>query len=204
MAGARWTEEEWQAYIAKNKQNLEENIKNLGLNKPKKKTKKRKGVEVKPIIDSLKNPTKRISYKNDTLSIWWGGARLLTVNELFAIFQYRKYETFAYKKQWKELIKSTVSMLDKKPFFDKNVEMILYRSGKKLIDLDSFSTIFKYAIDGLKDEGIISDDNPNVISSIMPWQITGEPEVGIQLKPGKEIYLPKENVLDVWDLRQKY
>lgn len=115
-------------------------------------------------------------------SCWFSGARVLTLNELFSTLQSRKYEIFIYKKKWKLLIKEAVQINKNIPIFNGPTRIYLYRRGKRLIDLDSFQTIFKYAIDGLRQEGILPEDNPNIVVEIIPIQEKGEPAVGIRLE----------------------
>lgn len=118
-----------------------------------------------------------------TVSLWFPNARVLTLNELFTTLQNRNYEVFKYKDQWKKIISDTaLSMGSHKPFFDGPTRIYLFRRGKRLIDLDSFQTIFKYIIDGLRYSGIISEDNPNIVVEIIPIQEKGEPCVGIKLE----------------------
>ncbi len=150
--------------------------------------KKRKGISLKPIMESLREPQMRVSASSDDFSVWFDGARVLTVNELIALYQYRKYETFAYKVRWKNLIQRAVDELlltQKPPYFSEKTRLVLYRRGKRLVDLDSLPTVFKYAIDGLKKAGLISEDNPNVIVEVIPIQEKGLPAIGLRLE-----YLP--------------
>lgn len=117
------------------------------------------------------------------LFLWFTGARVLTLNELFSTLQSRKYEIFIYKKKWKQLIQEAVLLnKDPIPLFNGPTRIYLYRRGKKLIDLDSFQTIFKYAIDGLRQSGIIPEDNPNIVVEIIPIQEKGETSVGIRVE----------------------
>lgn len=51
------------------------------------------------------------------------------------------------------------------------VRLTLIRGSTKEPDLDNLVASFKSIIDGLKDAGIISDDNPRVVSEIKPrWE----------------------------------
>jgi len=146
--------------------------------------KKRKGVEVGPILASLKAPlVYAVATPQPTLSLWFDGARLLTVNELFSILQYRKHQTYAYKKAWRQLIhRALEGMEGPRPFFDGPTRIWLYRRGKGLVDLDSLPPMFKYAIDALRREGIIADDNPQIIVEPKLLQEKGLPAVGMRLE----------------------
>jgi hypothetical protein len=208
----RWTEEQWKAHLASRESSLPEQVRQLGLSgkRPipplegaKEVKKKRQGVDVQTILDTLKAPEILARYEpsSQALSIYFGGARLLSVNELFSIFQYRKHASFKYKKRWKALVGEALALLPAKiQQYPGTVQITLYRSGKKPIDLDSFYTIFKYLIDGLKEHGVIADDNPWVVARIEPWQVQGSPEVAIQVKPIDPPVPRDEGVRQAWAL----
>lgn len=153
---------------------------------------KSKGINVKNITDALSTTLfeSKVSYNENgpVLSLWFTGARVLTVNELFAIMQYRKYDTFKYKKMWKQLIFNAISLIpeNERPFYDGATKVTLFRRGTKLIDLDSFQTVFKYALDGLTICRIIADDNPEIIVETKPIQQKGEHAIGIRLEKIKD------------------
>ena len=157
--------------------------------------KKRKGTDVNVIINSLKNSIISTSYSNkkdkEYLCIWFTGARVLTLNQIFAILEKRPYEIFKYKKVWQECINNAIMTIpsNNRPYFYKNTRLTLFRRGVKLADMDSFQTVFKYCIDGLRYGGILAEDNPNIISEIIPIQQKGSTSVGIMLENIKE----KEN-----------
>ena len=163
----------------------------------------RRGVEVTPIVHSLKGALVEAASTPDSLSLWMGGVRLLTVNELFSIYQYRKNQTFAYKKASRKVVKRALDALppgQPRPFFDGPTRLWLCRRGKRLVDLDSLSTMFKYAIDALRAEGIIDDDNPNIIVEIIPLQEKSRfPSVGLRLEK-----VPDWKPQSVEDLRQTW
>lgn len=148
--------------------------------------KKRRGVSVSPIIRSLHSPfIYARAEPGPTLSLWFDGARLLTVNELFSIFQYRKHETYAYKKAWRKLIERSIQALPKGqavPFFDGPTRIWLYRRGKQLVDLESLPVMFKYAVDALRIQGVIPDDNPEIIVEPRLLQEKGLPTVAMRLE----------------------
>lgn len=59
----------------------------------------------------------------------------------------------------------------KVPF--KKVELTLIRGSSRKTDLDNIIASFKPLIDGLKDAGIITDDNPSVVVKIHAhWEQT--------------------------------
>jgi len=160
--------------------------------------KKRQGVKVDPILNSLRSCKISASSSADHVALQFEGARLLTVNELFAILQFRKFQTFGYKKLWHQLVKKSVGLLVEKPFFTENVKLILYRRGKKLVDLDSVPVMFKYAIDALRKEGLIEDDNPTVVVSVEIIQEKGEPSVGIRLERVKRSQMDPGEAWTKW------
>lgn len=147
---------------------------------------KRKGVDVAPIVGSLRAPNIRVEAgAGPTLSLWFEGARMLTVNELFSIFQYRKHDTFRYKKAWRQAIGRAIAMLppdQPRPYFGGPTRIWLYRRGRSLVDLDSLPTMFKYAIDPLRHEKILADDNPTIVVESRLLQERGEPAVAMRLE----------------------
>lgn len=151
-----------------------------------KKKAKRKGVDVAPIVASLKAPLVYTAVTDQpTLSLWFDGARMFTVNELFSIQQYRKHEVFGYKKAWRKLIERAIEMVREQhavPRFEGPTRLWLYRRGQKKVDLDSLPAMFKYAIDSLRREGVISDDNPEIIVEPRLLQEVGMPAVGMRLE----------------------
>lgn len=148
--------------------------------------KKRRGVSVSPIIKSLRSPfIYSKAEPGPTLSLWFDGARLLTINELFSILQYRKHETYAYKKAWRKLVENAIYALPKgqdKPYFDGPTRIWLYRRGAKLVDLDALPAMFKYAVDALRIHGVIPDDNPEIIVEPRLLQEQGLPTVAMRLE----------------------
>lgn len=151
--------------------------------------KKRKGTNVDAIMETLKNPVIECKCEKSEnkmiLYIWFTGARVLTLNELFSILQVTKYKTYPYKARWKELIELALLQLPLKdrPYFDGPTQITLYRRGKKLIDLDSFQVAFKYAIDGLRKSNIIAEDNPEIMVSTIPIQQKGNgTSIGLKIE----------------------
>jgi len=161
--------------------------------------KKRKGVNVSDIIETIEKSTISIKETDNSLSFWFDGARLLSVNEIFAILQIRKYELFKYKKTWHRVIKS---FLQKNPVsisFNGPTKLILYRRGAKLIDLDSFQTIFKFIIDALRKEGVLAEDNPLIVVDTISKQYKGDYSVGIRLEKMAPISTSEiDNIKEQW------
>lgn len=150
--------------------------------------KKKKGTDVNIIISSLKNSSITTLTSNEKgsekICIWFSGARVLTLNQIFAILEKRPYEVFKYKKVWQECINNAIMTipLDQRPYFNKTTRLTLFRRGTRLIDMDGFPTAFKYCIDALRYSGILSEDNPNIISEIIPIQQKGATSIGIMLE----------------------
>ncbi len=174
-----------------------------------KKSKKSQGIKTSEVNKLNKQSLVHFSSSDNHVSILFEGAKLLSVNQIFAILQYRKYEIFTYKKIWHELIKKVLddqslilrSENKKLPFFNEAVEITLFRQASRLVDEDAMSTMFKYIIDGLKrdDEenpnGILAEDNPKIVHRIVCYSEKGEPFVGIKVKKiieKKSSFSPKD------------
>lgn len=152
-----------------------------------KRARKRRGVEVAPIVGSLRTALIEGAATPLTLSLWFQEARLLSVNELFSIQQFRLFEVFGYKKASRKLIARAIEQLKHSspqplPFFEGPTRLSLYRRGKKPVDLDSLPAMFKYLTDSLRREGVISDDNPEVIVQLEVLQENGPPCLGMRLE----------------------
>lgn len=153
--------------------------------------KKSLGIDVKKsIIDENKKCLIELSYSKDHFSMSFTNARLLSVNQLFSILQYRKYEVFRYKKMWQDLIINELKKYNDLPFYSQECEIILYRQCSKKVkkvDSDALATMFKFIIDALKTQkpsgseesfqGVLSDDNPDVVHSIKLVQERGNENI---------------------------
>lgn len=132
------------------------------------------------IISSLQSCDIKIDGCNEPgkefISIWFYGARIMTLNEILRTIQSQKYEVFRYKKEWQKLMSKAILMLpkEKRPFFENECSFTLFRQGKRLIDLDGFQAAFKYAIDALCYENILSEDNPNIMHETKSIQSKGK------------------------------
>ena len=163
---------------------------------PKKLTTKKKYniVDVKGIKETNNNASVEVAYGEDYLALRWHGARLLSVNQIFALLQLskRKFELFSYKKLWHQMVRRALEQKNNVPFFDSGVELTLFLQSERMVDADSQSVMFKYLIDALKpmketDEqsawcGVLSDDDRRIVQSIKPIQIAGTPQVGIRIQ----------------------
>lgn len=161
---------------------------------------KAQGVKVSDLNKLNKHALSTTTSSDEHVSFLFMGAKLLSVNQIFAILQYRKYEIFAYKKIWHEIIKNNLDLLTydlktqgkKLPYFDSSVEITLFRQASRLVDEDAMSTMFKYIIDGLKRDskknpnGILAEDNPKIVHRIVCYSEKGEPAVGIKVKKIEE------------------
>ena len=137
------------------------------------KGKKRRGVSETPILTSIEKASIFVEASDRHLTIAFSGARLFTLNELFAIQQYRKYIVFAYKKAWHAKTREALLLLGrKKPRFDGPCKITYFRQGSRRVDNDSLAVMFKYILDALKDDperdgtpgwkGVFRDDDPTV------------------------------------------
>lgn len=161
------------------------------------KTKKKyTGIDVKKIITENKNCNSSIVYNESFIGMLFPNTKLLSVNQIFSILQYRKYELFTYKKSWQELVKNSLINKNNLPYFDDLVEITLFRQAPKLVDEDALSVMFKFIIDALKADkknnyqGILAEDNPKIVSRIILEQEKGENFVGIKIKD-----ISKDNII---------
>lgn len=144
--------------------------------------------------------TYEYSYSDTHFSILFHNAKLLSVNQIFAILQSGKYKIFSYKKKWHSIIQKILyeAYIESRrknetfPFFSENLELTLFRQAKRLVDEDAMTTMFKYILDALKKDsiknpyGIIADDNPKIIHRIHCYSNKGEPKIGIKIKICKD------------------
>ena len=134
--------------------------------------KKSSNFSYKDIISQVNNA--KIHYKYDkaerTVSIIFEDIKLITLNEMLAHLQIKtkRFGLFNYKKAIHDKISDFYSTLpeSEQANFKNKVDITLFRSGVRLIDNDSLPPSFKYYIDSLRECGIISDDNPDVIDDI--------------------------------------
>lgn len=143
------------------------------------------------IVNCIRDSTFEYKITESSISIVFYGAKLYSLNQIFALLQSRKYEIFKYKKEWHRKIKQVleqISLTEKIPYFNEPVQITLYRGAKKLVDEDSLTTMFKYIIDSLKKNnttnpnGVLSDDNQNVVSKILCYSSIEEPVIGIKIE----------------------
>lgn len=168
----------------KSKNNEPKTLKELISNKKEKTKKKKQGIDVAPILNSLDNSNPNAEWDDNNLLVDIPGGRILTYNEIYSILQYRKYEAFKYKKICKKVIARALNKKNKndKPYFDSPTRLTVWRVGTKEMDLDALPVVFKYFIDAFKKEGIIDDDNPNIIVEIKMLQDKGEHRLGLKLE----------------------
>ncbi len=156
--------------------------------------------DVKSINDLNKSCNFSYTFSENHFSFVIFGARLLSVNQLFAILQYRKYEIFKYKKVWHEIVNKIIEQgrneaLEKNipfPFFDEQVEITLFRQAPKLVDEDAMTTMYKFIIDGIKEDtkknnkGLITEDNPKIVHKISCYSEQGEYAIGFKVERIKD------------------
>lgn len=195
----RLTEKEYQEILNKNQKisisKSKSNIPNkVSLNNSSEK-KTKKLTTTYDIIKQNNDSKITTSISEEHFSIIFEGARLLSINQIFAILQSRKYEIFNYKKSWHTIIKKNLeeqywllkSQNKTLPFFDSNVEITIFRQAPRLVDEDSLITMFKYIIDAFKKTdkncyGILAEDNPKIVHKIESYSEKGEYCVGIKIK----------------------
>ena len=149
---------------------------------------KRRGVKVAPLVKSLNASlvfTRTQTTPVDRFSTWFDGARLLTANEMIQVLQTRPQAMYAYKKACRLLMERAVKAIHPAspvPFFDGPTRISLYRRGAKLVDLDALPVMFKYIVDAMRKEGVIADDNPEILVETRLLQEVGEPALAIRLE----------------------
>lgn len=157
---------------------------------------KKLGIKVKEkIVDLNNNCTIEVYYNQDYISILFIGARLLSINQIFSILQYRKHDIFQYKIMWQKLIDKALSDKKDLPTFNENCELILFRQSARLVDNDALTAMFKYIIDALKLDKdnkkayyVLTEDNPKVVSNIKFIQKKDKQHiVGIRIQKDKNI-----------------
>lgn len=143
---------------------------------------------------SIINSELKFKIDSNSITLMFIGARLLTVNQIFALLQSRKYEVFKYKKAWHQRVWLALCEIKSKhnlPLFDSAVELSLFRSDKRNVDEDSLTTMFKFLIDSLKinkenNLGILKDDNKTIVTKIHCFTSIGNPVVGIKIRLSNE------------------
>ena len=154
-------------------------------------------VNINTVIQSIKLANIRYSVSEDHLSLIFDDAILLSVNQIFAFLQREKQQIFffMYKKAWHlKIYEALIKIISDKqilPFFEQDVEITLLRQAPKEIDLDAITTMFKFIIDGLKKtqenpKGILAEDNPKVVHSILFHNEKGNNLIGIKIKRVKK------------------
>lgn len=147
--------------------------------------KKRKGVSTAPILDSLKTSVKTCFWTDDMLCVRMAGARVLSYNEIYSILQFRKYEAMRYKTACRSAIsdalKTPNTCTATRPFFAGPTALTLIRIGAKKMDRDALAIVFKHFLDALRKNGVIADDNPDIICRIETFHAVGEPSLTMAL-----------------------
>jgi hypothetical protein len=159
------------------------------------KKKKNTGVNVYRLIQDNKKAPIQTTVSEKHFSVTFDGARVLSINQIFAILQRRKEEIYAYKKYFHQAICDTLTLcannLAKEnkslPYFEDCVEITLFRQAPKLVDEDALTAMFKYMIDGLKrtkenPHGILADDNPKIVHNYRCYNEIGEPQLGLRVR----------------------
>jgi hypothetical protein len=145
------------------------------------------------VIKSIKGADITTAVSDMHIAIYFDGARLLTLNEILAVFPYQPYLIFAYKKAWAEKIDQALLILKsnarcKIPEFTESCVFVGFRSSTRLVDRDGLSPCFKYILDDLRNQKVLSpiqilkDDNPNLIVETPCYQVRGLHAVGIRLE----------------------
>lgn len=173
----------------------------------------RKQMNTYDIISQNQSAKITTTVSDDHFSVLFEGARLLSINQIFALLQNKKYQIFKYKKSWHNIIINVLtdtywdlkSQNKKMPFFDSQVEITIFRQAPRLVDEDALTTMFKYIIDAFKKTdknsfGILEEDNPKIVSKIESYSEKGEYCVGIKIrsiKNNEKTTYKKEDILNI-------
>lgn len=164
-------------------------------------------VDFDKVVQSIKESKISFTYDESSLLIILDGARVLSVNQIYALLQKRlnntkksiPYYIVTYKKIWSEKMNEIVEniILDSiknnqlLPNFNKyihngyKVKLFIYRQSTKLLDEDNIYGSFKVIIDCLRKKynflgieyNFIPDDNKNFISQIEPHQVKNKQNI---------------------------
>ena len=159
--------------------------------------KKSSSLNINKITQNNKEAIFQYTTSKEHLSLTMTGARLISVNQIFSSLQNPKLKLnlFSYKKTWHNLIKDNLFLIHHElikqtkelPFFDSQVEIIIFRQAPRLVDEDALATMFKFIIDALKRTkdnpyGILADDNPKIVHKITAHSDKGDYAIGIKVK----------------------
>lgn len=149
---------------------------------------------------SMNNAQARL--ENEWLALYFPNCSLLTTNELLRMNPYKRS---GYMKLCHQMVEQAVQslMLKEKPRFNGKVQVILFRSGESLVDLDAMGAMFKGLIDGLVVYDILKEDNPDVAADIKYFQQKGNNEIILKIKKireDEEVIIPQiswENISEL-------
>jgi hypothetical protein len=160
---------------------------------------KRPGLRINDLIDSIAQAPLDVRVVRDSqghlqeMVLWFAGARLLTYNQLISMFQKRLVQYFRYKKAWRKRMAKALDEIGATEgpcAFPGQVQIEVLRQSYRRVDRDGVTNLFKILIDALRhpEVGVITDDNPNVVVDVIPFQrivrrALGEPiGVGMRLR----------------------
>lgn len=171
---------------------------------------KNKGVDFKKVEKSIKECFAHVKIvdtsKEKSLSIILEGVRLVSLNEIFATLQIRKYEIFKYKKLWHNTITSIIKNYEGKfPVFkNEKIKITYFRQSPRFLDHDSLIPSFKFFLDAIVENGIIDDDNPNIVEDMKPIQQKGqELLLGLKIEKIEHPISQPINIFEEWGFKEK-
>lgn len=159
---------------------------------PQPKPERKSVVDLEKVCESIKQAKMRFEYNERSLILILDGARVLSLNQMFSLYQQKSghnqpYKMIYYKKVWEEKMKALLEALlldsieNEKPLpqFDGAVKLFLFRQSAKLLDEDNYSASFKFMIDGLRRETVLfhrqyqvlKDDSKHFVSSVSSCQV---------------------------------
>ena len=195
MSRIKWTEEELASHLKKPGARVASSFGGRLVEEKTKTTKKIKITE-KPkssvknradqVSQTIRNSKVKIeSKKGEFIKITFDGAKMLSINEIYAL---NPFNRIGYKKSWHEKIEESFLLAKKKielegdwlPF--DRFKITAFRRSAKLCDTDALNGFFKYAIDGLRYSGVITEDNPKHFVCMVSSQEVGESFVSMKIE----------------------
>jgi len=122
----------------------------------------------------------------ESVTFSWEGARLITLNQQLRAGAF--VMLFPYKKASHQICSDAIlSTKELHGFqFKSRVEILVHRNAKRLVDNDALSAMFKYIIDGFRNEGLIKDDDPMNVVNVIPSQSKGDYRIDICFRVFKD------------------
>lgn len=151
---------------------------------------KERNTDIDSYLSKIKSCTTFVLDSADVLYLEFNGLKLMPFNQLAQVIQYRPHTLYQYKKALKQLIHIMCieHQIKFKVTENESIQLLLFREAERLIDNDTMSISFKYIIDNLRYENIITEDNPTIIKDIQCFQNKSKtPKTALILKKVKGV-----------------